>query len=54
MIFIGIVLLIGAVISFLLTLAVITRRRTLARWCMFGNAITTALLIVGLINLVTS
>lgn len=54
MTFIGIVLLIGAVISFLLTIAMITRRRTLARWCMFGNAITFGLLIVGLLNLVGS
>lgn len=54
MIFIGIVLLIGAVISFLLVFAMITRRRTLARWCMFGNAVTAGMLIVGLINLATS
>jgi hypothetical protein len=54
MIFIGITLLIGALISFLLTFATITRRQTLARWCMFGNAITAGLLIAGLINLVTS
>lgn len=54
MIFIGIVLLIGAAISFLLTAAMITGRRTLARWCMFGNAITLGLLIVGLLNLAGS